>query len=168
MGNDRLDEFYKRVWGHVEKEYRARRCWSERNLQALLFEGLRQDGCHVVVEPTWGNAKPDLVVVREERIADIFELKFSPHTGYRNEWDDINKLLGYIGKKGCPWTLDPKTGQWDESHCLQVKDDCRLHFVAVARRGAEEEWPGPDDGVSRWYGCTGDRFDDQWCIQFAK
>ena len=168
MAKDRLDEFYKRIWCHVAREYRAGRCWSERNLQALLFEGLRQDGCHVVVEPTWGNARPDLVVVREAQIAEIFELKFSPHTGYRNEWEsDINKLRGYVGKS-YPWTLDPKTGQWDETkHCLQVKDDCRLHFVAVAQRGEGKEWPRLDAGVSRWCGYTGEHYEDPWCIEFA-
>lgn len=172
MANGNVLEDYEDVWRCVERSYRNGYCWSERGLQAALYAELRKiRGVNVVVEPTWESARPDLVIVRNNKITDIFEIKFSPHTEFPDCWfaddtrSDVQKLRGYIGKE-YPVCLEPKTGQWDQSHCLPVQGDCRLHFVAVARRGVDEQWP-PCDGVTRWCGCTGDRFPDNWYIDFA-
>lgn len=172
MANGDIWETYEDIWHRVEEEYRTGFCWSERGLQAVLYAKLRRfTDFSVLVEPTWGRARPDLVIVNENRITDIFELKFSPHTRYRREWmanderSDVQKLCRYVGTKH-PVSLDPETGQWDKNNCLRVPNDCRLHFVAVARCSAQAPWPQHDGQVARWCGCTGD-YDEPWRIEFA-
>ena len=159
---------YEKAWARVASEYRKGYVVSERGLQATLYLALREElsGVHVVVEPQWemedgASRTPDLVLVEDDKIADVFEIKFVPH--YRPEWrPDICKLLRYTatdtGKKRYPVHLDPDTGQWRES--LQVQDDCLLHFVAVARHDAEAVWPLPSmmgwkSKIHHWYGRVG-------------
>ena len=175
MANGNALECYEEIWCRVERSYRNGYCWSERGLQAALYAELRRiTDVNVVVEPTWGSAKPDLVIVRNNEITDIFEIKFSPHTEYPRNWfvddprSDVQKLLRYIGiGKKYPVLLEPETGQYDCIHYRPVRDDCRLHFVVVARRGSEEQWPPCDERVTRWCGCTGDRYPDKWYIEHA-
>ena len=161
---------FEKTWGRVQEEYGTGYSWSERGLQAVMYAELLRLGdgdFKIVVEPTWGSARPDLVIVSENRITDIFELKFSPHTEFLEGWQtDTQKLLGYVGNK-YPVRLDPKSGQYDDSHYLQVPDDCRLHFVAVARRNDGAAWPPRHERVTRWCGCTGDGYSKKWYIEFA-
>ena len=166
-------EAFRAAWCDVRKRYDTGFIVSERGLQAALYEalGTRLGGeSQIVVEPKWEEAIPDLVITRQGAITDIFELKFTPHLSYSPTWvadhpnSDIKKLLSYVGTDKRLASLDPETGQYDDSHCVPVQDDCRLHFVVVARRGREEQWPQCDERVTRWCGCTGDRYADPWYI----
>ena len=137
---------YKEIWQQVECEYRKGFCVSERGLQAVLYAELRKklsSDTHVVVEPTWntadGKVRPDLVIVKGEKITDIFELKFGRDECPEFE-GDIDKLFRYIKKLDERYLvrLDPKTGQWKDS--LPVQDGCLLHFVAVTPLDADAVW----------------------------
>ena len=121
----------------VKDEYLGGFVVSEKTLQTLLYHLLRTEilDVNVIAEPTWksGDGKktkrPDLVIVKNELITDIFELKFMQTYG---RWRDINKLIGYVeaNNNGYPVSLDPFTGNWAGTN--QIDTNCRLHFVIVA------------------------------------
>ncbi len=73
---------FEKIWLQVKKEYLGGFVVSEKTLQALLYHRLRTEirDVNVIAEPTWelddGIKKPDLVIVRNNFITDIFELKF--------------------------------------------------------------------------------------------
>ena len=98
---------------------------------------------------------PDLVLVENDDITDIFELKFVPHD-YAKWKADVDKLLRYKAQddEQDPVHLKPETGQWDRY--LPVRDGCLLHFVAVAKRDAEAVWPlkvsGRGSEINHWFG----------------
>ena len=154
---DQMNEF-RRAWVRVGETYRSGSMVYERGLQAALYEALRGEfrERRVVVEPRWGEQPnvqvPDLVIVSQNYISDIFELKFTPH------WqlpigeidDDIRKLLGYRGEQHV--TLDPLTGQWDDEP-LPIRADCRRHIVVVARANSPAVLPeNIPDQLILWYG----------------
>ena len=165
---------YKKIWQQVECEYRKGFCVSERGLQAALYAELRKklaSDIHVVVEPTWntadGEVRPDLVIVKGEKITDIFELKFG-RDEYPEFEGDIDKLFRYIKKDDgryprYPVCLDPKTGERKEY--FPVQDVCLLHFVVVARHDAEAVWPD-NEKLNHWFGRISNG-DAAWDIEFA-
>ena len=184
-------ETYRRIWSRVKEVYDTGYVMSEAGLQTALHAELQKElkGVHVVVGPTWYDERdkpmwrPDLVIVDEKKITDIFELKFAPHHCPDRWEEDIPKLLGYVtnaDRQKCPVSLDPVTGQlekrWAEysQERLQVPDDCRLHFVAVARQGCPavslpEVLKVPafincNRTLIHWFGCTGDN-GGEWDIQ---
>lgn len=75
---------YWKSWGQVRFEYMCGRIASERNIQAILYCALREclpENVHIVIEPTWdvggNNRSPDMVLVEDGVITDIFDWKFS-------------------------------------------------------------------------------------------
>ena len=134
---------YLEIWSRIEDSYFDSYMVSEHGLQAALYEEFRKTlpNVHVVVEPTWnvGNEqmKPDLVIVEKGQITDIFELKFVPHYYVQDDEleRDIQKLLlyGTNPDEGYPVRVGPNIGQYIEEENLPVRNNCRLHFVAVAR-----------------------------------
>ena len=181
---DRKQE-YRNIWrsirrGHYENGFMV----SERGLQAALYAEFRKElsGVYIAVEPTWTNVggtrrTPDLVIVEEDQITDIFELKFKPD-GYARFRRDIQKLLQYgVKEERYPVELDILTGQggirWT------VRNDCRLHFVAVANCEAVAVWPKclmagvPElrknpGRLNHWFGRIGGDTDEnrEWSIEF--
>ena len=160
---------YKKIWKRLKKEYLAGFCVSERGLQAALYAELRKTlpDVSVVVEPKWevdsNPMTPDLVIVEEEIITDIFELKFKPH--YYVPWKkDIEKLCCYAKKsdKRYPVRLEPETGQWKES--LPVQGGCLLHFVEVGKRRRPKDPLPTDKNLNHWFGCTS-KDDNAWDIK---
>ena len=135
--------------------------------------------------------KPDLVIAEKEQITDVFELKFKPH--YKVERKDLETDIQKLPQYGArsPVRLKPNTGQWREE--LPVRDDCRLHFVAVARHAWANNdvaavWPKSLRGVvralkeedpqlresntrvlSHWFGRVGGHTDERrgWSIEFG-
>lgn len=156
-------EVYERVWARVRKTYESGHMVYEPDLQAALYAELRQElplrG--VVVEPLWENipsmetVRPDLVIVSNNEIVDICELKFVPHWHEINFEYDIQKLLGYQGLQDPQHvTLNPSTGRWGEP--LPISPDCRLHFVVVGNSESKAVWPeNISDRVIHWYGRVG-------------
>ena len=178
MRDPQKEQFYGDIWTLCQARYFEGFIVGERGLQATLYAELQAalPEAHVVVEPTWEIDRerliPDLVIVEEEEITDIFEIKFVPYD-YANWKDDIKKLLTYVGNpvRSYPVRLDPNTGQSREP--LPVRDDCCLHFVVVAQHDAEAVWPlpplglvNPQELVNHWFGRTGND-DEMWDIQFA-
>ena len=135
---------YRLIWAGIKKTFLDGFIVSERGLQAALYAELREiPGVNVVVEPTWkveGKRRtPDLVIVEEYQITDIFELKFKPD-GDPSFEEDIRKLLQYgIKEKDYLGELDPDWG-WRHND-WSVRNDCRLHFVAVANYKADAVRP---------------------------
>ena len=138
-------EHFRDIWLQVKDEYLGGFVVSEKTLQALLYHLLRTKilDVNVIAEPTWklGDGKktkrPDLVIVKNELITDIFELKFM-QTYSKREWRDVKKLIGYVetNNNGYPVSLCPSTGEWAES--MDICANCRLHFVIVAECIARE------------------------------
>ena len=165
-------EAFRAAWCDVRKRYATGFIVSERGLQAALYEalGTRLGGeSHIVVEPKWEKAIPDLVITRQGAITDIFELKFTPH--HCAEWQyDIRKLHGYVADVGKSYevSLYPASGQWQ---CRFPVEGACLHFVAVARDDAEAVWPeelkqfladepnlrNVPNHITHWYGRTGEK-----------
>ena len=76
---------YTQSWAIVEAVYNGGFIVTESTLQAVLYSALRDvfpSDIHIVAEPTWevgGQVcRPDLVMVENGAITDIFELKFVP------------------------------------------------------------------------------------------
>ena len=162
--NNELPLFH-RVWERVRKRYETEFMVYERGLQAALYMELYTEfpDWAVVVEPEWkineSRVKPDLVIVRDGEIADIFELKF--HPWWCPPFDpkiknDIDKLLSYQGERDV--MLNPYDGSSDGVEPLPIRPDCGLHFVVVSRPG--ENIPDPirlwlpqiSDRILLWYG----------------
>ncbi len=181
---------YREIWSRIENLYFDGYMVSERGLQAALYAEFKiLSGVKVIVEPTWEVGVPDLVIVEKEQITDIFELKFKPHhyvSDYSLRWD-IQKLLRYGANpdEKYPVRVRPNTGQWEEN--LPVRNNCRLHFVAVAEHNAAAVWPaslrqvvrdlkeadsqlGENSRVlSHWFGRIGGDTDEnrEWSIEFG-
>ena len=167
---------YKKVWRRVKESYFTGFMVSERGLQGVLSEELKKglpQANNVVVEPKWTMADgrqrtPDIVIVEEGKITDIFELKFVPH--YYARWqDDIERLPRYIKNPDVlyPVNVNLETGRWDQY--LPVQEGCRLHFVAVAQSSAQAvrlPLDGEVSAINHWFGRTGDK-DGEWDIRFA-
>lgn len=134
------------LWNRVKEKYERGYCVSERGLHAELFCEISRvlpDSAHVIVEPTWtvaDNMKtPDLVIVKNERITDIFELKFVPH--HYAHWKlYLRKLLGYGANPDECYDVRivPRTGKWKPA--IPIDPTCRRHFVAVSKYDAGAVW----------------------------
>ena len=160
-------------------------CRRTRALQAEIYHQIRinlPNSSFIVIEPTWpkpnelgvGSAyKPDLVVVENREISEIFELKFMPH--YQPQYkNDIQKLIEYVRYPSIEKLvqLDQNTGKWEES--LPLSDDVHLHFVAIGQHNASAVLPN-DERVARliqqvninhWYGPVGDP-NVNWGVNFV-
>ena len=138
---------YLEIWSRIRTSRLDGFMVSERGLQAALYAELfaefrerLQSDVHIVVEPAWevdGKPRiPDLVLVEEDQITDIFELKFKPDGDPPFE-EDIRKLLQYgVKEKEYPVELNRLTDQVKMMYDYPVGNACRLHFVAVANRKA--------------------------------
>ena len=177
-------EHYSAIWQEIRKAYDGGFVTTEATLQALLFRKLlsKFQGTHVVAEPTWwiNNAErrnPDLVVVQNGEITDILELKLEFYPKYK---DDIDKLCLYAQNfdRRISARLDPGTMQ-QEQEGVSISDDCRLHFVAIARHDAYAIDPGTVqtrfyDGLPEelktnrclyhWLGPVGGSGDNNWDV----
>ncbi|MDD9997657.1 MAG: hypothetical protein OXQ89_07925 [Rhodospirillaceae bacterium] len=111
------------------------------------------------MEPHWEKRIPDIVIVRDEEIVDIFELKFAPHW-YPDYQGDIHKLLHYNGVQHV--VLDPVTGHWGDP--LPISANCRLHFAVVGRSDSDAVRPeNISDQVFLWYGRIGQE-ENEWGV----
>ncbi len=182
---DRM-EHYRKIWERIRETYYTGYMKVEHGLQAALYAEFRiiLPNVNVVVEPRWYvNGKrrhPDLVIVEEETITDIFELKFKPW-GEPKFKKDINRLLEYPDYQEYPVRLsayeDPDTYQ---ERNLPLHQDVRLHFVAVGLHNAPavqphrlvEEMPVLQENPGRlnhWFGrVRGDTAENrEWSIEFG-
>lgn len=151
---DSIASRFAAVWAGVETIYESGYCLYEGGLQAALYKELSLEfsDCGIVIEPRWETQIPDIVIVNENEIVDIFELKFVPHW-YPAFARDIKKLLGYCGAQ--PVTLNPRTAKWGNP--LPISTDCRLHFVAVGRSDSKAVSPAHiNNRVFLWYGRIGE------------
>ena len=145
---------FRRVWSRVQGSYESGYCVYERGMQAAMYMALTSEfpDKHVVVEPRWEQSGkkciPDLAIVCNERIVDIFELKFAPKW-YPHYREDEKKLLGYSGKQYV--SLKPYSG--DSRDPLPISPDCRLHFVVIGKSDSQAVYPEHiSDRVLLWYG----------------
>lgn len=169
-------EIYRIVWREIRAVFREGYCVYEADLQAELYRHFlkRLPFCKVVAQRKWENAlggekKPDLVVVEEDMITDIFELKIV--TQNWAEWQkDADKLKKYVSTHGpgeYPVRICPETGNWDRT--ARLHENCLLHFVAVCQHDAEAV-SSPLEGlrerkINHWFGPVGAE-DCSWGIDF--
>ena len=135
-------EHFREIWLQVNNVYDEGFVVTEATLQAVLYCKIRKEipDVNVIAEPTWElddgiNREPDLVIVRNYSITDIFELKFMVSYG---EWqEDVDKLFGYVDNPFIeyPVQLNPYTGSYENPS--RIHEHCRLHFVIVADYLAE-------------------------------
>ena len=80
-------QYLHQAWGEASRLYQLARVNSERTLQAILYSQLvailPPEAC-VLCEPTIkirdsGAVKPDLVVVMNNAVTAVVEIKFVPH-----------------------------------------------------------------------------------------
>jgi hypothetical protein len=146
MHEEQMRQQFLDIWKSVEERYRTGFCVSERGLQALLYAELsnKLDAANIVVEPNWTvdgkKHVPDIVMVEQDVINHIFELKFVPHH-YAELKQDVRKLLSYGRMNNGQYfgKINPDTGQWEEE--LAIAKDCALHFVVVASDQSAAVWP---------------------------
>lgn len=184
MSDKNRNDIFKGLWQKAKEKYYTGYCISERNLQSVLYSLLisKFQKAQVIIEPSWYFEKdrivPDIVLIEDGYIRDIFELKFMPYGNTKFE-ADLRKLLR-IGSKTqeFPVRLDPSTGQWD-SNRLNSKN-CELHFVSVARNDSAAVWPesvkeelGKVSTLRRplnhWFGRIpyGENKNEEWSIEFG-
>jgi hypothetical protein len=181
---DEFPQLFTSIWGRVRAAYVRGSCVSERGLQALLYCELAKalPESTVVVEPSWfmenGRCVPDLVIVKNGEITDVFEIKFVPH-GFADLKGDIRKLLAYgnpLHDSGI--AIDPLTGKWRNP--AKASPNIRRHFVAIANREAAAVWPAsvseevPElkenfGKIWHWYARIDAKNieDQEWAIQFG-
>ena len=177
-------EIYRQVWREVRDIYREGHCMTERGLQSALYMQLRnglERCCSVVVEPKWERnnweAKPDLVIVENECITDIFEIKWAPNHRLQRWRPDIQKLREYVRRDAAPGyqvSIDPTTGTGDNGrnvHYLRLHQECQLHFVGVSRDddpAGRDVLPELDQcpAIHLWRGPVGPG-EPPWCIKFG-
>ena len=176
----------KQIWDSVYWEYTEGYCVGERGLQPEIFHQIRQslpNSSFIVVEPTWPKEpgirsayKPDLVVVRNGEISEIFELKFMPH--YKPQYkNDIQKLIEYVQNQEIEKLvqLNENSGKWKNP--LPLSDDVHLHFVAIGQHNASAVLPNYDEpvaslirrrgvNINHWYGPVG-KNNVNWGINFV-
>ena len=134
---------YQDAWTRVAEHYADGYCVSERGLQASLASSLGDNFPEnkIVVEPSWksdcGHWIPDMVMLANGCITDIFELKFVPHH-YASYQNDLDKLASYIADPDAQFCaqLEPSTGQWIGRNA-SLASDCMVHFVVVSRHDAD-------------------------------
>ena len=160
---------YQKIWDQVHLTYGTGHIVLERGLQCALYREFAKEfpDVHIVVEPWCNGVRPDLVIVENLVIRDIFELKYKP--GYFAHYrGDIEKLSYYVGENWeCCTSLDPNTGNSGIGHApvLQVPNDCRLHFVVVSQPNSKAlnselianllefplyHWKGPSGEERNW------------------
>lgn len=181
-------EASRSAWRTVRQHYMDGHCVSERGLQSILASELRGvfPAAKIIVEPCWASKDcrqtPDIVVVEDGLLTDIFEIKFVPHH-YAQFRPDIRKLISYVENHDpVPISIDPITGKWETS--IAVSSTTRTHFVAISRSdsnavyplGIREEIKMKDQdlvaGLGRinlWYGRTAivEPLDEDWGICFG-
>jgi len=173
---------YRKAWSGVETVFQEGFCISERGLQSALASTLKDQFPEkkVVIEPVWKIRRkqyvPDIVLVEDMKISDIFELKFVPHS-YAKFERDIEKLVSYskCSDERFPVRLDTCTGEWKDD-AASLRADCKFHFVAVAQAdaaavcteslkiGAKLSGTGR---FSHWYGRVGKEERAKWGIEFG-
>lgn len=173
---------YQCVWRQVANQFQTGDIVSERGLQAALYARLVTSFPlkAVIVEPYWQcNGQPvipDMIVVEDNRITEIFEIKFVPH-GYPVFEPDLRKLCSYGRSPEEKYysKLDPDTGRWKTS--LPVDTHCARHLVAVGREDAAAVWPESIGAaleqhtvhtipVNHWFGRVGQAVEKGWDIDF--
>jgi len=150
---------YKCVWQSVHEEYKKKYCIYERGLQALLYKELSKkfQEKHVVVEPLWyqdniPRYRPDLVMISDDEISDVFEIKFAPWWSKLEYKDDEVKLVEYQGENWKYYSRleNPYNGKTDP---LQISNDCKFHLVRVAKEGSAATKPeNVSSQIILWYG----------------
>ena len=178
---------YRDAWCSVHAAFQEGFCISERGLQSALASALNEKfpEKNVVIEPVWeipreqiGRKRyvPDIVLLEDMKISDIFELKFVPHS-YAKFERDIEKLGLYSASsdKRLPVQINQCTGRWKKKGA-SMRKDCQFHFVAVAQADAaavctESLKVGAKlSGTGRfnhWYGPVGEEDRAKWGIEFG-
>ena len=133
-------QYLHQAWGEASRLYQLARVNSERTLQAILYSQLvaiLPPKARVLCEPTIkvpdsDAVIPDLVVVMNNAITAVVEIKFVPH-GYPIYKKDINKLRTYgCTKSAFQLILEPHTGKYLNKYFTFSKD-CLLVFAVIAR-----------------------------------
>lgn len=175
-------EKYRNAWKAVSSEFQEGYCVSERGLQSALASALKAQfpEMAVVIEPRWIIESiayvPDIVLVNDMKISDVFELKFVPHSYVVFE-SDMKKLALFsdCSHIGFPVRLNPSTGIWTNDKGT-LHDECQFHFVAVAQADAAAVCTEsltskvPLSGTGRlhhWYGSVGAKKGGKWDISFS-
>lgn len=178
---------YRNAWCCVHAAFQEGFCISERGLQSALASALNEEFPEkkLVIEPVWEIPReqirrkrylPDIVLVEDMKISDIFELKFVPHS-YAKFERDIEKLSLYSASSNerFPVQINQCTGRWTDEEA-SIRKDCQFHFVAVAQADAaavctESLKVGAKfSGTGRfnhWYGRVGEVEHAKWGIGFG-
>lgn len=139
-----MHEVLKDSWSDVENYYKSNSISSERSLQAILFESIRRHntskGDKVLVEPSIDSYVPDIVVVGQDNVRCIMEIKCAPHwwvTGPGLK-KDLTKLVDYSRKSsidlhlfGHDMIFDPWKKTWLTPSKEYVINDETLFCFAV-------------------------------------
>ena len=169
---------YKCVWKKVHEEWECKKkyCINELGLQALLYKELsaKFPKKYVVVEPLWYQGdkpkyRPDLVMISDDKISDVFEIKFAPWWKGVRYKDDVGKLLEYQGENWKYYSRlkDTYSGEDDP---LEISKDCKFHLVRVAKEGSAATEPiNISDKIILWYGrVSKNSEDDCWGISMGE
>jgi hypothetical protein len=129
-------------WCTAVKAYQTGHINSECTLHSLMYAELRDRlSDHVTLcEPQitverHGCFVPDIVVLREDVVVAIVELKFVPH-GYPVYELDLGKLKVLAEyQQSFPLLLDPHSGKFKPED-FRISADCILAFAAIGRHDA--------------------------------
>lgn len=159
-----LDQ-YRQIWKRAKIAYETGYCLYERGMQAILYkETIAQIekkseflGEKVIVEPRWEQSGktcvPDLIIVGNDKIIDIFEIKFVPWH-YPIFRSDVDKLLNYNGEHCVK--LNPSFPGEPFSK-LPISRNCKRHLVIVGKSDSAACQPGNiSNKIILWYGKIGE------------
>ena len=137
-----MKDLIRSAWSDAVAAYLDSRINSERTLQASIYANLLNrlpEGHRVLCEPCidlhgHGRFIPDMVVLSQNQIEAVIELKFVPH--YYPTTEDLEKLKKYsLAADEFPLLLNPTTGRYDDKK-VRFSPDCILAFAVIGQHNA--------------------------------
>ena len=130
------------AWVDAISAYEASHINSERTLQASIYASLLSKlpgGYRVLCEPcidvlSHGRFIPDIVVLSQNQIEAVIELKFVPH--HYPTTEDLWKLKQYgSAANEFPLLLSPGSGRYDDTK-FKFSPNCLLVFAVIGQHDA--------------------------------
>lgn len=140
-----LLQAFSSAWGAIKESYQKQPYCSERHFQCDLFyflkscPGFTENGYRLVVEPVINagalrNIIPDMIIIKDQVIEAIVELKYVPH-GYIQFEKDVRNMSAFYMQKDSSLRFnligDPGTGQWDVNQQCSLSKNLILIYVFI-------------------------------------
>jgi hypothetical protein len=138
-----MKDLISKAWDEAVEAYLKSHVNSERTLQASIYASLLHqlpEGHRVLCEPCidlqgHGRFIPDMVVLSQNQIEAVIELKFVPH--HYPTTEDFEKLKKYsFATDEFPLLLSPTTGRYDDTK-FKFSPECLLAYAVIGQHDSK-------------------------------